>query len=104
MARNEEQQVIPTQLHLSQKQLDKSSVWSYSKLDWTLHQKVIVRMKPLWEKQKLTHHFNLSLLDNGSVIELKLSLTFTNVFPIGTYLMIINKVVSRPGKHRIFIL
>lgn len=75
------------------------------KLDWTLHQKVIVSRKPAWEKHKLTRHFNLSLLENSSVIELKLSLTFTNVFPIGAYLTILNKFVSRPGKHRrIFIL
>jgi len=66
---------------------------------------VLVKRKPAWEKHKLTRHFNLSLLENSSVIELKLSLTFTNVFPIGTYLMILNKFVSRPDKHRrIFIL
>lgn len=104
VARNEEL-VILTLLYLPQKQLGKSSVWIYSKLDWTLHQKVIVRRKAAWKKHKLRRHFNLSLLENGSVIELKLFLTFTNVFPIGTYLMILNKFVSRSGKHRrIFIL
>lgn len=54
---------------------------------------MFVRRKPAWEKHKLTCHFNLSLLENSSVTELKLCLTFTKVFLIGTYLMILNKFV-----------
>lgn len=79
MARNKEQ-VILTHPYLSHKQLSNSSV----REDWILHQEVILKRKPVWEKHKLTCRFNLSLLENGSVLELQLSLTFTIFFPIGT--------------------